>query len=158
MDDTGQTQGIESAQADVKSAIEAAAGPALAFQENLRKALEKGVTETQAAYTRAKAAVDETASALETSVTTASKGVFAFNSKALEALRANADANFDFLKAVINAKSAGEAASLQSDHARKQAEALAAQAKDFAELARKIAAESAEPLKSQVSKTFKLSA
>jgi phasin len=158
MDETGQTQGSESASADVKSVIEAATAPVSAFQETLRKAFEKGVMESQAAYTRAKVAADETANALESSIVSASKGVFDLNSKALEALRANADANFDFLKAVINAKTPSEAASLQNDHARKQAEALAAQAKDFAELARKIAAESAEPIKSYVSKTFKLSA
>jgi hypothetical protein len=71
-------------------------------------------------------------------------------------LHANAEANFDFIKSVIGVKSASEFVALQSEHAKKQAEAISAQAKDFAALARKVASESAEQIKSQVAKTLKL--
>jgi phasin len=126
------------------------------IQENVRKALEKGVVETRAAYSKAKAAAEETSGALEASCATAAKGVVEFNAKALEALRLNAEANFDFLKSIIGVKSISEFVTLQSDHTRKQAEAIAAQAKEIAALSQKIAAASAEPIKSQFSKTFKL--
>ncbi|HYC25530.1 MAG TPA: phasin family protein [Roseiarcus sp.] len=142
----------------LKAGFEAAAAPILAMREAFRQALEKSLAESRAAFERAKTAAGETAGAIESSASTASKGTLDFNIKALEALRANAEANFDFLKAVINAKSIGEAASLQTDHARAQAEALAAQARDFAALAQKVAAESAEPLKARLAKSFKLSA
>jgi phasin len=149
----------QSRQADaMKAGFEGAAAPILAMREAFRQALEKSLGESRAAFERAKTRADETAGAVESSASTASKGVLDFNVKALEALRANAEANFDFLKAVINAKSVSEAAALQTDHARAQAEALAAQARDFAALAQKIAADSAEPLKAQVAKSFKLSA
>jgi phasin len=144
--------------AGAKATIEGAAAPILAMREAFRQALEKSLADSRAAFARAKTAADETAGALEISASTASKGVLDFNVKALEALRANAEANFDFLKAVIGAKSISEAAALQTDHARVQAEKLAAQARDFAALAQKIAAESAEPLKAQVAKSLKLSA
>jgi hypothetical protein len=74
--------------------------PAAEIQENVRKALEKGVADTRAAYSKAKAAAEETGGALEASCATAAKGVVEFNAKALEALRLNAEANFDFLKSV----------------------------------------------------------
>jgi phasin len=144
--------------AGAQATIEGAAAPILAMREAFRQALEKSLADSRAAFARVKTAADETAGALETSASTASKGVLDFNVKALEALRANAEANFDFLKAVIGAKSISEAAELQSNYARAQAEKLSAQAQDFAALAQKIAAESAEPLKAQVAKSFKLSA
>jgi phasin len=130
--------------------------PATEVQENVRKALEKGVADTRAAYSKAKAAAQETTGALEASCATAAKGVVEFNAKTLEALRLNAEANFDFLKSVISVKSVSEFVALQSEHTRKQAEAIAAQAKEIAALSQKIAADSAEPIKSQFSKTFKL--
>jgi phasin len=135
---------------------ESFSAPVAEIQENVRKALEKGVADTRAAYSKAKAAAEETSGALEASRATAAKGVVEFNTKALEALRLNAEANFDFLKSVISVKSVSEFVALQSEHTRKQAESIAAQAKEIAALSQKIAAESAEPIKSQFSKTFKL--
>jgi phasin len=128
------------------------------FQEMLRQTAEKGLADGRAAYSRVKATADETVAALEISVTTASQGVIDFNSKAIDALRANIDAGLDFAKAAINTKTVGELVSLHSDHATKRVEAFAAQAKEFGALAQKIATDAAEPLKSQVAKTFKLSA
>jgi phasin len=142
---------------EAKAAMNAAAAPIAAMQETLRKAVEKTVADSRAAYARAKATADEATGAVETSVTTASKGVIELNSKAIDALRANADANFDFLKAWINAKSLEEVFALQSELARKQAAAFGAQAKEFGVLAQKIAADSVEPIKAHVAKAFQLS-
>lgn len=128
------------------------------MQENVRKVVEKGVAETRAAYAKVKTAAEEATGALESSYSTATKGVIAFNTKTLDALRANAEANFDFVKAVINAKSVSEFVTLQSEHASKQVEAINAQTKEIAALAQKIAAETVEPIKSQVARTFSLSA
>jgi len=130
--------------------------PVAAMQENVRKAVEKGVADTRAAYAKAKTAAEEATGALESSYSTAAKGVVEFNTKALDALRATAEANFDFIKAVINAKSVSELVTLQSEHASKQVVSINAQAKEIAALAHKIAAESVAPIKSQVAKTFKL--
>jgi phasin len=129
-----------------------------ALQETLRQAVEKGLAESRAAYNRVKEAADEATSALEASVTNASHGVIDFNTRALDALRANFDAGIDFAKAAINSKSLGELVSLQSDHASKQVEALAGQAKTFGELAQKIAADAVAPIQAQIAKTFRFSA
>ncbi len=132
--------------------------PVAQMQESVRKAVEKGIADTRTAYAKAKSAAEEATGALESSYSTAAKGVIEFNTKALDALRATAEANFDFAKAVINAKSVSELVSLQGEHASKQVETINAQAKEIAALAQKIAAELVEPIKSQVAKTFKLSA
>jgi phasin len=144
--------------AETRAAINAAAEPIAAMQETFRKAAEKTVADSRAAFARAKAVADGASGAVETSVTTASKGVIDFNSKAIDALRAHAEANFDFLKAWINAKSLEEVFALQSELANKQAAALGAQAKELSALAQKIAADSAEPIKAHVAKAFQLSA
>jgi len=145
-------------QAKIETAVEAVPASIDQMQENVRKAVEKGVADTRAAYAKAKTAAEEATGALESSYSTATKGVAAFNTKALDALRANAEANFDFVKAVINAKSVSEFVTLQSEHASRQVEAINTQAKEITALAQKIAAESVEPIKSQVAKTFSLSA
>jgi phasin len=132
--------------------------PAVALQETLRQAVEKGLAESRAAYTRVKEAADEATSALEASVTNTSKGVIDFNTKALDALRANFDAGIDFAKAAINSKSVGELVALQGDHANKRAEAFAAQAKEFGDLAQKIAVDAVTPIQTQIAKTFRRSA
>lgn len=137
---------------------EASSAPAAALQEALRQAAEMALFESRAAYARAKDAADQAAWALEASFASAAKGAIELNSKALDALRANFDAGVDFAKAAINSKSAGELVSLQSDHTRKQAEAFAIQAREFGELAQKIAAETAAPLKTQIARTFRLPA
>jgi phasin len=140
----------------IEKAAEAFSTPAAEVQENVRKALEKSVADTRTAYAKAKAVAEETSGALESSCATAAKGIVEFNAKALEALRANAEANFDFLKSVIGAKSVSEFVTLQSEHARKQAEAITAQAKEIAALSQKVATEAVEPIKSQFAKTFKI--
>ncbi len=145
-------------EAKIETVVEAVPASIDQMQENVRKAVEKGVADTRAAYAKAKTAAEEATEALESSYSTATKGVVAFNTKALDALRANAEANFDFVKAVINAKSVSEFVTLQSEHASKQVEAINAQAKEITALAQKIAAELVEPIKSQVAKTFSLSA
>jgi phasin family protein len=134
------------------------AAPTAALQGTVLPALEKSVAEGRAAYFRGKAAADDAANALEATFATASKGVLDFNNKALDVLRANVDSTLDFAKRTINAKSVVELMSLHGDHARKQAETIVEQAKQFADLATKIAVEAAEQVRTQVAKAFKLPA
>jgi phasin len=158
MNDITQQMAHSPSEADIKTAFNAASLPVAAVQENVRKAVEKSVSDSRAAYTRARAAADEATGAVETCVTRASKGVVDFNSKAFEALQANASANFDFLKAWVNAKSIEEVFSLQTELARKHAAALSEQARELSALAQKIATDAAEPIKAHVAKTFRLPA
>jgi phasin len=145
--------------AAVVSAVESAeaqlAAPAEEIQQSLRSALEKGVVESRAVFTKAKIAADETASALEVSFTAAKDGALAINAKAFEALRANADASFDFLNAVFAVRSLPDLIALQTEFARKQVETITNQTKDFGALAQKAVADAVEPLKEQAARSFK---
>jgi phasin len=147
---------VAAVDAALPSEVKLAAAPAVEVQQSFRSAIEKGVVESRAAFAKAKSAADETASAFEVSLAAAKDGAFAFNTKAFEAMRANADANFDFLKAMFAAKSLPDLISLQTDFVRKQVETITGQSKDFGALAQKAMAGVVEPIKEQVARSFKL--
>ena len=130
--------------------------PMAEMQDSVRVVLEKGVAETRAVYEKAKAAADEAANAFESSFAAAKDGVLAINVKALEALRANVDANFDFVKAAFSARSLSDLVALQSEFTRKQVEAVTGQSKEIGAMAQKLMSQAADPLKNQVAKTFKM--
>jgi phasin len=132
------------------------AEPAAEIQRSFRNALEKGVVEARAAFAKAKAAAEEAASAFEMSFAAAKDGALAINAKSFEALRANAEANFDFLKAVFGAKSVSDVFALQAEFARKQVETMSGQTKDIGALTQKAMTDAVEPIKEQVAKSFKI--
>lgn len=139
---------------DVAKAIETVAAPARELQESVREAAEKGVAETRAAFARVKAASEEATDSLEASVKLAAEGALAFNHKLVDAMRANAEAQFDLVKALLGAKSWSEAIALNSEHARKQFDAVSAQGKDLLALAQKATQDAAAPLKDGFSRAF----
>jgi phasin len=140
----------------MKSEPQLAAAPAAEIQQSFRTALEKGVVESRAAFAKAKSAADETANAFEVSFAAAKDGALAINAKALEAMRANADANFDFWKAMFSVKSLPDLLTLQTEFARKQVETITSQTKDFGAMAQKAMADAVEPIKEQAARSFKL--
>jgi hypothetical protein len=107
--------------------------PVEEIQQSFRSALEKSVVESRAAFAKAKTAADEAASAFEVCFAAAKDGALAVNAKTFEALRVNADANFDFLKSVFAAKSLSDVIALQTEFARKQVETMTSQTKDIAD-------------------------
>ena len=137
-------------------AIEAIAEPAMEMQETVRHELEKAVVDTRAAFVKAKASAEEAANVIELSLNAAKDGVVAFNAKAFAAARANAEANLEFVKASFAAKTVSDLVALQSEFAKKQADAVVVQFKDLAEIAQKTVVETIEPLKERVSKSFKI--
>src|SRR5271166_808026 len=132
------------------------AEPAVEIQQSFRSALEKGVLESRAAFVKAKTAADEAASAFEVSFAAAKDGALAINAKAFEALRANSEANFDFLKAVLAAKSLSDVIALQAEFTRRQVETMAGQTKAIGALTQKTMTDAVEPLKEQLAKSFKI--
>lgn len=145
---------FELPQVDVAKAIETVAAPARELQESVREAAEKGVEESRAAYARAKAVAEETAGSLGQSAKSAAEGMRAFNDKLVDAMRANTEAGFDFVKALLGAKTLSEAIELNTEFARKQFDAMNAQGKDLAAFAQKTATETYAPLKDGFSKAF----
>jgi phasin len=151
---------VEAAAAAVNAILptarQVAAEPVAEIQQSFRNALEKGVIEQRAAFAKAKTAADETVSAFDASFAAAKDGALAFNAKAFEAMCRNADANFDFFKALFAAKSLPDLVTLQTEFARKQAETIASQTKDFGALTQKAIADAVEPIKEQVAKSFRI--
>ena len=135
---------------------DALAAPAAEIQQTFRSALEKGVVESRVAFAKAKTAADETASAFEVSFAAAKDGALAINAKALEAMRANAGANFDFWKAMFSVKSLPDLITLQTQFTRKQVETMTSQTKDFGAMAQKAMVDAVEPIKEQMAKSFKV--
>jgi phasin len=132
--------------------------PAELFQlsgENVRKAAEKGLSQTREAFDKFNATAKDAAGSLESSVGIVAKGLSEFNAKAFESIQSNAYLTLDFLSSLASVKSPTEAVSLQAAHTEKQIKALTDQAKDLSELAQKIAKESVEPLKGQFDKAVK---
>jgi phasin len=130
--------------------------PKAEVPEAFRQIAENGVQQAKEAYSRMKTAAEEATDLLEDTYATATKGATEFQLKALEALRANVNASFDYVSDMAGAKSLSEAVELAGSHVRKQYDALAAQTKELSLLAQKIASESAGPFKAGVSKAFKL--
>ena len=126
------------------------------MQERVRSLIETGINERRASYAKVKSAADEAAHALEASYFSAKYGAVEIGVKALEALRATADANFDFVKSALRAKTASDYVVLHGEFARKQIDMLTSQTKAMGELAQKVAAETIEPIKAQVVKTLRL--
>ena len=141
---------------EVSHAVEAASESIDELGNEVRAALDKGVAESRAVLTKVKVTADDAANAIEKSYYAARDGVIAINAKAFDALRANAEANFDFMKAAFGVKSLADFIALQSEFARRQVDALTGQTKDLGALTQKTVAEAIEPLKDQVAKSFKI--
>ena len=140
----------------IEATAESMTAPVAEMQENVRKAVEKTVADARDAYAKAKTAAEEATGAMETSLAAAKTGIVEINAKALDAMRANVEANFDLVHALIGAKSVSDYVALQAEFARKQIESLTSQAKELGALAQKVANESAAPIKDQVARTFKI--
>ena len=123
--------------------------------EQVRAFAEKGVSQARESYTKFKDAAETHNSTIEAVFTTATKGATEYSAKLLDIVKTNTNAAFDFAQELVGAKSPTAAMELWSSHAKQQVETFTAQTKELAELAQKIASETAEPIKTGASKIFK---
>lgn len=123
-----------------------------------REFTEKGLNQAKDNWEKMKAATEETTDLIEGSYSAASRGVTDYGLKLIEVARANVNATFDHASELLAVKSLSEAVELSTAHARKQFEALTAQAKEIAAVAQKAATETTEPIKKGVSSAFKKAA
>jgi len=128
--------------------------PKVEMPAAFREFAERGVAQAKDTYEKMKAAAEEATDVLETTYTTASKGASDYGLKMIETARTNTNAAFDFFGELIAAKSPSELIELSSTHMRKQFETLTEQSKELGALAQKVATETAEPIKSGMSKAF----
>ncbi len=128
--------------------------PKVEMPAAFREFAERGVAQAKDTYEKMKAAAEEATDVLETTYSTATKGASDYGLKMIEAARINTNAAFDYAGELFTAKSLSEVIELSSAHARKQFETLTQQSKELGELAQKVAAETAEPIKSGMNKAF----
>jgi phasin len=120
-----------------------------------REFAEKGIAQTKDAYEKVKAAAEENTEILETVYSTASQGSTEYGLKVIEIARYNTNVAFTFVEKLFGVKSPSELIELTTAHSRTQFETLSAQSKELSSLAQKVATETAEPIKTGVSKAMK---
>ena len=123
--------------------------------EQMRAFAEKGVSQARDSYAKFKDAAETHNGTIEAVFTTASKGASEYSAKLMEFMKANTSTALDFAQQLLSVKSPSEAMELWTAHTKKQFETLTAQAKELAELGKKVATETAEPIKANASKLFK---
>jgi len=123
---------------------------------SVREFAEKGAAQAKDTYTKLKAATNEASDAFEDAYAMTTKGVSSLGLKVLASARANSNASFDHAIALFGAKTFSDVIELNTTFLRMQTETATVQAKEFGELAQKVANETIAPVKAQVEKTFKI--
>jgi phasin len=122
--------------------------------EQMRALAEKGVSQVRDSYAKFKDVAESHNGTIEAVFSNASKGASEYSAKLMEIMKANTTTTLDFAQALIGVKSPSEAMELWTSHAKQQFEAFTANTKELAELSKKVAAETAEPIKTSASKLF----
>jgi phasin len=123
-----------------------------------REFAEKSAERVKDTYGKVQAAAEENTKVMERTYSTASKGAVDFNLHLLEIAQENMNAAFDFARQLTRVKSPSEFFELSAAHMRKQFETFTEQAKHLTTLAQTVTTDAAQPLQSEVAKTFKKSA
>jgi phasin len=122
--------------------------------ESVRALAEKTVNQARDAYERGKGALEESIDSLERSFDAAGQGATAYNRKLIDIAQRNLNSGFDLAKSLAGAKNLAEIVELQSAFIRNQFDVFAGQANEIRALTTKIAADTSEPIKEQVSRSF----
>ena len=123
--------------------------------DQVRAFAEKGVEQSKEAYAKLKTGAEEAQKTLENTYETAKTVSTDLSLKTIAALRANAEANFSHLEALVGAKSISEVVELQTSFLRKRVEMVVEQAKDFQAVASKAAEKVSAPMKTVFEKAVK---
>jgi phasin len=123
-----------------------------------REFVEKSADRVKDTYGKAQAAAEETTKVMERTYSTASKGAADFNLHLLEMAQENMNTAFDFARQLTRVKSPSEFFELSAAHVRKQFSTFTEQATNLTTLAQKVTTDAAQPLQSEVAKTFKRNA
>lgn len=127
----------------------------LAAPEAMRAAAEKFVTQGREAYENTKDAMEDTVEMFEQSIDKAGQGAAAINRKFIDIAQTNLNSSFDLVKALAGAKNVTEIMEYQTAFARKQFEAITAQAEEIRNISTQAATDSAEPFKAHVTRSIK---
>lgn len=122
--------------------------------EHVRALAEKGVAQARDNYAKFKDVAESNNSSIEAVFATATKGANEYTAKVMDIVKANTHASFDFAQELAGVKSPAQLMEVWTSHARKQVETMTAQTRELAELTKKIATETAEPVKAAGAKMF----
>jgi phasin len=120
--------------------------------EAMRALAEQNITQTRQLYERSKDALEGVLESWERSFDAAGQGAVALNRKVIDIAQRNINSSFDLAKSLAGAKNLAEAMELQAVYWRKQFGALAAQAEEVRSLSTKVTADTAEPMKAQLTR------
>jgi phasin len=123
--------------------------------DQFRTVAEKGVEQSKEAFSKMKSGAETTQKALESTFETAKTAGNELSLRTIAALRANADAGFSHLEALIAVKSPSEFIELQTAFLRKQVEKGVEQAKEFQAVTTKAAEDVSKPFKDVFEKALK---
>jgi phasin len=126
--------------------------------EQMRAFAEKGLSQARDSYAKFKDAAESHNGTIEAVFGSLGKGASEYSAKLIEFMQTNTTAAFDFAQELVAVKTLPEAGELWTGYTRKQFEALTVQAKELGELTRKIATETAEPIKAGATKVFNTAA
>ena len=121
--------------------------PLFAMPGIFRGIAEQSVVRAKENYEKMKAASEEMADILRETYSTNAKGAADYGVKVIEISGVNTNSAFDFLSNLIDTKSLSEITTLSAKQSRKNFEVVTAQNRELWELARKVATETAEPIK-----------
>jgi phasin len=123
--------------------------------DQIRAFTEKSVEQSKEAYDKMKTGAEQTQKAIESTMETAKSVSGDLSLKTLSAIRANAEAGFAHLEALVSAKSFSEIVELQTSFLRTRVEASVEQAKDFQAASTKAVEEFSKPAKTAFEKAMK---
>ncbi|MEI9425461.1 phasin [Mesorhizobium sp. Cs1299R1N1] len=116
---------------------------------------EKGFEQSKEALAKLESGAEDAQKALRSATETAKSAGNELSMKFVAALRANAEADFSHLEALVRAKSPSEVFELQTTFLRKRVEMGIEQANDFQALAAKAVTEVSKPVKDAFEKAQK---
>ncbi|MDX8481526.1 phasin [Mesorhizobium sp. VK24D] len=123
--------------------------------DQLRAVAEKGVEQSKEALAKFQSGAEDARKAIESTAETAKSVGSELSLKMIGALRANAEADFSHVEALVRAKSLPEVFELQTTFLSKRVEMGVEQAKEFQELTTKAATDVSKPVKDAFEKVLK---
>jgi phasin len=123
--------------------------------DQFRAFAEKGVEQSKEVYAKFKANAEDAQKTMESAMDTMKKAGSEMSLKAISAVRASTEADFNYLESLVNAKSLSEVIELQTGYMRKRMEMMVDQAKDMQAASTKMVDEVSKPAKDVFEKAMK---
>ena len=124
------------------------------MSDSVRAIAEQGLQRAREGYHKLRDAADSNHDAIEAACHSVARGAGDYTAKLLDIAETNVTGTFDFVEALLGAKSPADAVELANAHARRQLELLAEQSKELLTLGQKVASDTVEPIKASAARTF----